>query len=193
MVASGVMDACRPHFMLPGHTKFGLDLVERSVGGKYNKSDVFNQCMMLKCMTDYSVAQVYDATVLFHWKKAINCMFDPVNNNTIYCYFFIVADDGDFNPGTPVSMPSDLEPFPGSPAPLYEDKALRSAASAVAKISLCKIVRESITEKRVTGVGSGYHPGGGDLLMPYSVLTSRKVRLFMRQRPSEPVWREQVN
>lgn len=66
MVAPGIMNAFRPQFIVPGTKKFGPDLVARGIGGTYNKSDVFNQSMLLHCMIDSSAAQIYDATTLFH-------------------------------------------------------------------------------------------------------------------------------
>lgn len=195
IIACALLDVTNVLFMVPGHTKFGPDLVARVFAGLYNISDVFNQCMLLNCMMKYAAAQVYDEKGLYHWKKATAGMFQSVDCISKYRYFAIVGDDGSFNPGPAVPLPDGLEPFPGPPAPLYSDAALRAAVKALAKRSLSKIVRASLKGKVgsvLPVVGGGALPGAPGKLMPQSVQTSRRARLFMKRRPSESVWREQT-
>eukprot|EP00173_Palmaria_palmata_P005321 Plantae.Rhodophyta-Palmaria_palmata.ctg9201.p1 GENE.Plantae.Rhodophyta-Palmaria_palmata.ctg9201~~Plantae.Rhodophyta-Palmaria_palmata.ctg9201.p1 ORF type:complete len:136 (+),score=0.89 Plantae.Rhodophyta-Palmaria_palmata.ctg9201:161-568(+) len=68
MLACSVLDVTRILFMLPGHTKFGPDLVARAIAGEYNKKDVFNQAMIVECAEGYSSVQVYDQSNMLHWK-----------------------------------------------------------------------------------------------------------------------------
>ena len=191
MVSCEIVDAFRVLFMVPGHTKFGPDLVARNIAGKYNASDVFNQCMLLNCMSSYAAAQVYDEHTLFHWKEATSGMFQSVDSITKYRYFMIVGDDGTFNPGPVVALPAELEPFPGPNAPLFADSSLRAGIKALARRSLEAIVRESLRGEVRSCLGTGALPGAPDNLMPKTVLTSRRARLFMKRRPGETVWREQ--
>lgn len=87
MLACGILDVLRSLFMVPGHTKFGPDLVSRAEAGDCNKRDVFNQAMLAECAQKYACTQVYNEMNLFHWKKATIGMFAPVDGISTYRYF----------------------------------------------------------------------------------------------------------
>lgn len=61
LVSVGLLEKIKPLFMVPGHTKFGPDLVAWAIAGKYNKSDVLNQNILLQCMQSM---QPYKYTIL---------------------------------------------------------------------------------------------------------------------------------
>lgn len=179
--------------MVPGHTKFGPDLVARAQAGQYNSSDVFNQNMLLQCIQKYAAGQVYDEKGLFHWKKATDGLFKAIDSITQYSYFNIVADDGELDVGVPQKLPDGLEDFPGDAAPLYSEASVRLGAQGVAKRSLNRIVRASIAGKLSGGIGGGAASDAPPHLMPDKVEKARRLRLFMKRTPGEEVVREQVN
>eukprot|EP00171_Calliarthron_tuberculosum_P003815 IDg3815t1 len=94
IVSSAVFDSIRALFMVPGHTKFGPDLVARAIAGMYNSSDVYNPYMLIECIENYGAGKIYDERGLLHWKLAVEGLFGAVDSITKYSYFYIVADDG---------------------------------------------------------------------------------------------------
>lgn len=109
----------------------------------------------------------------------------------------VVGDDGTCNAGAVVSIPARLEPFSGPQAPLFADSSLLAGVKALACRTLKTIVREIFKTRKLrrevrSWPGTGALPGASNTLMPEAVEKSRRVRLFMKRRPGEMVWREQT-
>eukprot|EP00170_Pyropia_yezoensis_P000338 contig_1997_g339 len=195
MLASGLLDCAMVVYMVVGHTKFGPDLVARQIAGRYNVEDAFNHRQLVNLIRPYATAGAYDDTLLQTWKRGTQALFMPIVHIMSYRCFLLLADDGDVCLGDPVVCPDDFEPYADSEG-LFLDADLMRECNRATERQLCTVVFPDLRRKRYRGVGeravSGLSEAPSDArLLPASVSTCRKVRLFTRRCVEDKYWREQ--
>jgi len=91
--------------MVVGHTKFGPDLVARSLAGIFNRSDVYNHGQLVRLFRAYATAGAYDEKILQTWKQSTSKIFTPIQHIMSYRCILMLADEGKVDLGGPVSTP----------------------------------------------------------------------------------------
>lgn len=185
MLASGLLDCAMVVYMVVGHTKFGPDLVARQIAGRYNVEDAFNHRQLVNIIRPYATAGAYDDALLQTWKRGTQALFMPIFHIMSYRWFFLLADDGNVYLGDPVVCPDDFEPNVDSGG-LFLDADLMRECNRAAERQLRATVFPHLCGKRYRGVGERTVPQLSDappdsMLLPVSVSTCRKVRIFTRR------------
>ena len=183
IVCTGRLDCVHVLYMVVGHTKFGPDLVARSIAGKFNNEDTFNHAMLNRHIANYGSVCAYDDDVLETWRRASPLLFRPVEQIMSYRSFLIVADDGqlDLQEVNP-KMTMDKYPTKGK---YYLWNDVIKEAEKVSSRSLVKIIPK-VLDGTYRGVGEGSVRGtaGGQSdvrLLPRTVTETRTVRIFVQR------------
>ena len=196
LLACGVADCAQVLYMVVGHTKFGPDLVARSLAGIFNRSDVYNHGQLVRLFRAYATAGAYNETLLRTWKQGTPTVFTPIQHIMSYRCILLLADDGHVDLGSPVaSPPPNFEAFP-DPGPLFLDHVLMRECTKAAGRGLRSSVFPALRRGAYRGIGRDAVGGLTDtpkqtMLLPPAVLSYRRVRLFTRRSTADPVWREQ--
>lgn len=183
IVATGRLDCIHVLYMVVGHTKFGPDLVARSIAGKYNKEDTFNQAMLNQHISNFATVAAYDATLLQSWRRATPMLFRSIEGIMSYRSFYILADDGEVSLNS-VEIPDDVEQYQGR-GQYYRVNDVIEQAQLMAKRSLKNRVIPAVIDGTYEGVGEGFNiidgSDKGRRLLPKEVSRVFHARLFVQR------------
>ena len=70
LLACGVADCAQVLYMVVGHTKFGPDLVARSLAGVFNRSDMYSHGQLVHLFRAYATAGAYNRRSCVHGSRA---------------------------------------------------------------------------------------------------------------------------
>lgn len=195
MLATGLLDCAMVVYMVVGHTKFGPDHVARQIAGRYHSRDTFNHGQLVDHISKYATAGAYDETMLQTWKMGTQELFSPIVRIMSYRCFVVLADDGNVRLD-PVAPPADFDPFLDGGS-LFHDADLMRECEKAAQRRLRTVVFPTLRRRQYRGVGERAVPlyteslGRSTNLLPESVTSFRRVRLFTRRNVSDSFWREQ--
>lgn len=106
----------------------------------------------------------------------------------------MVAPDTEFSIQPVGNVPKGTNPAsPKDRGPYFFESSLVEAADGVVERSLSKIVQKSLSGQLTSGIGTGHLSRSPGHLMPSKLQEARRVRLFMKRRPDEVYYREQLN
>ena len=196
LLACGIFDCAQVLYMVVGHTKFGPDLVARSLAGIFNRSDVYNHGQLVRLFRTYATAGAYDEKILHTWKQSTSTIFTPIQHIMSHRCILLLADEGQVDLGGPVATPPPtFEPFP-DPGPLFLDDVLMRECTKAAARGLRSSVFPALRRGAYQGIGRDAVGGLSEvprktMLLPSAVMSYRRVRLFTRRYTADPLWREQ--
>jgi len=196
LLACCIFDCAQVLYMFVGHTKFGPDLVARSLAGIFNRSDVYNHAQLVRLFRANATAGAYDENILHTWKQSTSTIFTPIQHIMSYRGILLLADEGQVDLGGPVATPPPtFEPFP-DPAPLFLDDVLMRECTKAAARALWSSIFPALRRGAYQGIGRDAVGGLSDvprktMLLPSAVMSYRRVRLFTRRSTADPLWREQ--
>ena len=195
LLACGILDFAQVLYMVVGHTKFGPDLVARSLAGAFNRSDVYNHGQLVRLFRAYGTAGAYDETILRTWKEATKTIFSPIFHIMPYRCILLLADDGEVSLGSPAKPPTNFDPFPDA-GPLFGDDILKRECTKAAARGLKSSVFPDLERGAYRGVGrdavGNLSDATNSMLLPSAVSSYHRVRLFTRRSIADPFWREQL-
>ena len=112
-LAAGAIDAWLGRMQVVGHTKFKPDHVAQATGSKYNASDTWNEAHLLQHFRNYSVATVYDESLLVDLHES--ALFSSIPGISSSRSIILLAEDGELGEslGEPVDAPED-QAYPGA-------------------------------------------------------------------------------
>jgi len=103
LLACGVADCAQVLYMVVGHTKFGPDLVARSLAGVFNRSDMYSHGQLVHLFRAYATAGAYNETLLRTWKQGTPTIFTPIHHIMSYRCISLRANDGHVDLESPVA------------------------------------------------------------------------------------------